>query len=232
MRSIKNKDFDEIYRIHGEYHKTSKGYNKIFLRRNYKLIAKYLSKDLKVLDIGCGEGEIVKYMPIGTKYYGIDSSIHAIRLAKKCPKGCFQVADISRLPFENGTFDAVVSSLTLQYIHPRQWPMALHEVARVLKPSGKFVFSHISNEFVGSKYDKSHYTDRDDRIPTQDSSEISENLSLGGFKIGRIVNTNAPFDFSNYVSIHSGIKFLLYIVKGAIFKSDAYHHIYVSNKIG
>jgi SAM-dependent methyltransferase len=48
-----------------------------------------------------------------------------------------KVADVTALPFENNTFDAVTSYLMLH--HVIDWAPALAEVKRVLKPSGAFI---------------------------------------------------------------------------------------------
>jgi SAM-dependent methyltransferase len=45
-------------------------------------------------------------------------------------------ADVTRLPFEDGRFDAVASFLMLHVI---EWQQALREAQRVLKPGGTFV---------------------------------------------------------------------------------------------
>lgn len=48
-----------------------------------------------------------------------------------------QQADTSDLPFEGGSFDAVTSHLMLH--HVIDWPLALAEAARVLRPGGIFL---------------------------------------------------------------------------------------------
>lgn len=48
-----------------------------------------------------------------------------------------QVADVTALPFEDNTFDAVTSYLMLH--HVIDWGSALAEVQRVLKPGGAFI---------------------------------------------------------------------------------------------
>lgn len=52
------------------------------------------------------------------------------------------VADVRRLPFESGTFDAVVSNSTLDHFESRDQVVdALHELARVMRPDARLVLT-------------------------------------------------------------------------------------------
>lgn len=90
----------------------------------------------KVLDAGCGDGEIGKLLKeqLNIDVYGIDISRKGVALAKQ--KGLHaKVADMSvRIPYKNNTFDLVISSATIEHvINP---DIFLQEVYRVLKPNG------------------------------------------------------------------------------------------------
>lgn len=103
------------------------------------------SESGKILDVGCGNGNLFKMLPDG-KYelYGVDFSENMIIEAKKnCEfKASFTVADAERLPFDDDTFDMIVCNASFHhYIHP---DTVLEEMHRVLKDGG--------NVLIGDPY--------------------------------------------------------------------------------
>ncbi|MFB6325406.1 23S rRNA (guanine(745)-N(1))-methyltransferase [Pantoea deleyi] len=86
----------------------------------------------RVLDIGCGEGYYTAALADAAgeaaEIYGLDVARTAIRLAaKRYPAVRFCVASSQRLPFADGSLDAVVRIYA---------PCNEAELARVLKPGG------------------------------------------------------------------------------------------------
>jgi SAM-dependent methyltransferase len=55
-------------------------------------------------------------------------------------------ADMRKLPFEPGSFDAVVSTYAMDHVNRQGSDQALAEAARVLKPGGEFLLMLIANE--------------------------------------------------------------------------------------
>ncbi|MGP4079975.1 class I SAM-dependent methyltransferase [Pseudalkalibacillus sp. R45] len=111
-----------------------------------------LKKDDTVLDVGCGRGFLMNSLAkqvSGGKVIGIDN--WSDKRNKNAPETTLQnaetedvkdrievqTADTRNLPFEDETFDAVASSLTIHTIpDPDERQKALEEIARVLKPDG------------------------------------------------------------------------------------------------
>ena len=99
----------------------------------------------RILEVGIGDAPNVPYYPRGASVVGIDPNFKPERLAAAQAKAkgrgvtlTGQVASAEALPFPDGSFDAVVSTLVFCTVRdPRQ---ALREVSRVLRPGGKFVF--------------------------------------------------------------------------------------------
>ena len=98
----------------------------------------------RVLDVGCGWGRIIvgmlKRFP-DLQIYGVDVSREAVergsRLIEELTgrKVSMQVAAAESLPFEDSSFDAVISTRVWQYVtDPAR---ATKEVCRVLKPGGR-----------------------------------------------------------------------------------------------
>jgi sterol 24-C-methyltransferase len=100
----------------------------------------------RVLDAGCGEGNVAVYLAKnhGLKVDGIDlldfnvTNAKANAASKNQSKNVtFQVGTYMQLPFANDSFDAVYTMETL--VHAPDYRQALSEFFRVLKPGGKLV---------------------------------------------------------------------------------------------
>lgn len=101
------------------------------------------SKDLRVLDVGCGNGYVLgQYAKCGAKVSGVDLTQTALDLSQKRfalagLQGDFRLTDGNKLPFEDATFDIACSMGVLHHIaDPR--PM-IAEMHRVLKPGGHLI---------------------------------------------------------------------------------------------
>lgn len=100
-----------------------------------------------VLDLGCGEGRHVHGVHVlnGVNVVGMDLDLPSLVKARDglsmLPDSdgatVFMMGDAYRLPFRDGAFDAVICSEVLEHLH--QYPKALAEIMRVLKPGGDFV---------------------------------------------------------------------------------------------
>jgi SAM-dependent methyltransferase len=91
-----------------------------------------------LLDVGCGTGAYaVGLLEQGWDVTGVDVSEDMLRRAGA--KGVTVVqADATALPFEDASFDAVISIFT--HTDFDDFPGALQEIARVLRPGGPFVY--------------------------------------------------------------------------------------------
>jgi len=98
---------------------------------------------LCVLDAGCGSGYYAQWLAEqGADVVGIDASSEMLEQARARygDEADFQVADLrGPLPFDDGSFDLVVSQLTLE--HVEDWGSPTAEFARVLAPGGRLVLS-------------------------------------------------------------------------------------------
>jgi ubiquinone/menaquinone biosynthesis C-methylase UbiE len=99
----------------------------------------------RLLDVGCGNGAVCVGLAdaFGLDVIGVDidpEQIDSARLAAGAQAGVgFLVCDATSLPFPSGHFDFVYSNKTTHHI--RNWPEAVAEMARVLKPGGRLIYS-------------------------------------------------------------------------------------------
>ena len=121
------------------------------IRRMTLQLAKVSSGE-KVLDVGCGTGSLTimakgEAGPTG-EVSGIDPAPEMIEIARSKAAGAgvdvaFQVGTIEALPFPDGTFDVVLSSLMVHHLPDDLKKTGFGEVHRVLKPSGRFLIVDI-----------------------------------------------------------------------------------------
>jgi len=105
-----------------------------------------IGKDAKILDFGCGTGELLKkiYDTVSncSKLIGIDSSAQSIEQAKNSYHGIDFVRDkfVDSFNFPDSFFDYVISVDTLECIQNKT--ALLNEIHRILKKEGQVLFSH------------------------------------------------------------------------------------------
>ena len=106
------------------------------------LLAAELEGATRVLDVGCGEGQVARLasrLPGVELAVGVDPTAAQVTEAKKRGGGVpVGRSDAAALPFSRESFDAVVACLVFEHIEAVD--EAIHEVGRVLRPGGRFLF--------------------------------------------------------------------------------------------
>jgi ubiquinone/menaquinone biosynthesis C-methylase UbiE len=162
----------------------------------------------EVFEIGFGTGLNLPHYPSNvTGITTVDPNAGAKRLAeRRIAKSSIPVAHRvlsgERLPFEDESFDSVVSTFTLCSI-PKV-DQAVHELRRILKPQGRFYFlEHGLSEDPGIQWWQHKLTPLNRRIG--DGCHLDRNagaiIQNNGFRIEHLENfylTKAP-RFSGYI---------------------------------
>ena len=102
------------------------------------LARQHLAGARRVLDVGCGEGQIARVVA-GADVIGIDPTWSQLQVA--CERGggpAYARGMADALPIATASCDTVVACLVFEHI--RAVDAAIAEVARVLEPGGRFVF--------------------------------------------------------------------------------------------
>ena len=173
-----------------------------------------ISPGMRVLDIGCGRGEFAIWCAIRGAYaVGMDHSKDAIMLANELvehidrednsfkQRVSFVNSDLKRLPFEDQSFDRIVSSAVLEHIHDWEIQEMLKECRRLLKKEGliyfetnpnlwylKYVFPLVAftknhSPFRGKKTEKVKYVSAEhNHVNEQSVVSLRRNLKKAGFK--------------------------------------------------
>ncbi|MFF4618783.1 class I SAM-dependent methyltransferase [Nonomuraea jabiensis] len=101
----------------------------------------------RVLDVGCGTGYLSRILaPVVTPsghVTGVDPSPAMIDYATRhAPANCTYVEGAGQdLPFPDGSFDLVISSLAVHHIPADARPEALRQMFRVLRPGGRLLIA-------------------------------------------------------------------------------------------
>jgi SAM-dependent methyltransferase len=105
------------------------------------LVAQQLAGSRRVLDVGCGEGQVgrVAAALAGVEVVvGVDPTAAQIAEAKRRGGGVLTArSGAERLPFSTGSFDAAVACLVFEHVSDMDG--AVWEVGRVLAPGGRFL---------------------------------------------------------------------------------------------
>lgn len=118
-----------------------------------KNLVEYLEKNTrpgsKILDVGCGTGNILQFLPQGADYIGLDQSEFAVRDAKKAWEGYANAKFFTyakpELPYGKESFDIVLLLFSLEHVkHPKE---ILLECAGVLKKCGAMIILAPNLEF-------------------------------------------------------------------------------------
>jgi SAM-dependent methyltransferase len=157
----------------------------------------------RVLDIGCGDGQISRLLAAsGAWVVGVDPTWNQIRVARERGGGAvFARSDAAALPVADGAFDAAVACLVFEHIDDVY--AAIAEVARVLRPGGRFSFflNHPLLQTPGSCWIDDHTVDPPEQYwrvgPYLVEQESVEQVELGVFirfvhrPLSRYLNTLA-----------------------------------------
>jgi ubiquinone/menaquinone biosynthesis C-methylase UbiE len=101
-------------------------------------------RGLKIVDLACGSGGFLKDLRRAfprAKVTGLDLSAAYLAEAQSRSAAPVVQANAERLPFADGSLDAVTCIYLFHELPPRVRPVVAREIARVLKPGGVLAFA-------------------------------------------------------------------------------------------
>ena len=149
---------------------------------------------LRVLDAGCGDGRNLRYLLArGFECWGADRAAaggaQVRRLAQTrgghVDAERFQVAEVDRLPWPDGSFDAVICSAVLHFADDAaHFERMVGELWRVLAPRGLFFARLASNigleTVIGPGGRRVRLPDGSDRFVVDEAMLVTLTARLGG----------------------------------------------------
>lgn len=141
-----------------------------------------LPERARVLDVGCGTGmfhALTKEKRPGWQWLGLDIAAGMCAQAKL--HGSVMQADAALLPLADGSVDAVVSSLCLQWAPLNS---ALAEMHRVLRPGGRLIVSSLGDATLHELRAAAHHAGLPlALLPMQSAAAYKNALTRAGFAL-------------------------------------------------
>ena len=154
---------DDLWETHADWwqREFTDGADPEYVEQILPLAAEELAGFDSVIDVGCGDGQISRMVAsMGADVVGVDPTWNQIRVARERGGGPTYVQGTAdRMAFRDGVFDAAVACLVFEHIDAVD--DALAEVARLLRPGGRFAFflNHPIIQAPGSGWVDDHTLD-------------------------------------------------------------------------
>jgi len=160
------------------------------MSRQTRRLMKIMAADLRpqsILDVGCGEGSLLKALAEnhpGANVAGIEIAENALHLARRTlPNGEFKVADIAAEPWAR-TFDLVVCADVVEHIEDDA--RALFNMAAMLNPGGHLIVATLQGRMRRFETDIGH-------VRNYAQGELQQKIEDTGLKVERVIEWGFPF---------------------------------------
>ena len=213
---------DFKHRTQSSFSKSASTYNNI-AELQFKIadiLVSMLDKSkcaLRILDVGTGTGYVIDKLQCtfpNAKIYAADIAFGMVKISsakKRINRTSFVQADAEFLPYKNDMFDILISNSVYQWME--NYSRGISELYRVIKPSGRFLFSMFGGETLcelGSSFIEAHNI-----IGTQPSSHCLDFIDekklislLSKFKGVDVRKITERIHYGNVMNLLTYLKFI------------------------
>ncbi len=155
------------------------------------------TKNASVLEIGCGPGNITKYIlnkRPDFELLGIDIAPNMIDLARKNnPSAKFKIMDCKNILDIDLKFNAILCGFTLPYLNKEEVLQLIKDTSVLLKSNGILYLSTMEDNYMKSKFITSS-SDKNTGLFTyyHEVEYLSEFLQKNNFKITNTIRKEYP----------------------------------------
>ncbi len=154
----------------------------------YDLFCKLVEKqNAKVLEIGCGPGNITKYI-LGKRpdliIEGMDMAPNMLKLAKENnPTATFKVMDCRNIDTLTEKYDAILCGFCLPYLSKEDCEKFIKDCAYLLNAKGILYFSAIEGDYRKSAYETSSNGEHSMFVYYHQEDYLTDYLKKNNFKV-------------------------------------------------
>jgi predicted TPR repeat methyltransferase len=163
----------------------------------YDLFCSLLAKESKVLDVGCGPGNISKYflkIRPDLKITGIDLSPNMIQRAKiNNPTAKFIVKDALQINQLEETYHGIVLGFCFPYLSKEDCGNLIRQASEKLEPNGLLYISTMEDDYEKSGYETTSFSDgKEVFVYYHQEDTLRKELECNGFEILKLERKNYP----------------------------------------
>lgn len=159
-----------------------------------KLVASLKSCDsFRILDAGCGTGQMTKQLEAIGEAIGLDSAREAIDYARSRGVARLVRGSITAPPFGAGSFDCVLALDVIEHVDDDMG--ILTSLYKVIKPGGHLIITVPAFDALWSEHDEINHHKRRYRAP-----ELKRLVEEAGFSVDRVTYCNTALYVPVYLT--------------------------------